>query len=165
MTLEFSLRSRAKRARGYAAIWLTIAVLILIGTYFSLPLLTAKTLESISSFDLSTGNSAGLANLNSTETGQSANGLHVFPLTVLLAELGAVFIGCFLLCRTASIEIETAVRLSAIADALCLSGDDFARFEKSVALLVPKNRFFAVPESSSKKELQELLELARKLRP
>ena len=165
MTLEFSLRHRARRAKGYAAIWLAIAVAILVGTYFSLPSLTAKTLEATSRFEVSTSNSARLTNQTSVEAGQSANSLYVLPLTVLLAELGAVFIGCFLLCRMASIENETAVRLNSIADALCLSGDDFVRFEKSVALLVPKTRFFAVSEFSSKKDLQEVLEMARKLRP
>jgi len=54
--------------------------------------------------------------------------------------LGAAAIGfaCYLLSRSALIELGTAARLSGLADALCISGDEIKQFEKAAAVLVPK---------------------------
>src|SRR5437899_6808224 len=141
MTIELSLRRRAIHARCLAGLWLTAAILILVGTYISLPLLVRKTLSAIVEI---TGSTQG-ANTNST---------HIVILSTLIAALSVVSFACYLLCRSAFVEIELAARFSGLADALCIVGSDFEQLEKAVAIFVPKAKYLSVPEMFSVRDLK-----------
>jgi hypothetical protein len=69
-----------------------------------------------------------------------------------------------LLGRSAFAQIEQAERLSGVADALCISGGNFAQLEKAVALFVPKNSSIANSKQISTDDLKEFVELLKKIR-
>lgn len=150
MTIEFSLRQRAKRSRFFACAYLCLAVVILIGGFLSLPFIAEKTLRSITQMESVASNASG-----------DGNTLHIFALIILIVCLLVISFAGFLLARGAMIEMESSVRFNGIADALCLAGDDLQQFEVATAVLVPKTKYF--PEFSEKnlKVLLELLKTAR----
>lgn len=157
MTIEHSLRRRAAKARLFAALWLNIAVIVLVGTYLSLPAIAGQTLAVLSEIE---GPSASDGRGPLSGNSPFAN---PYVLTLITITLGVVAISCasFLLGRYALTELESAGRLGGIADALCVSGDQFGQFEKAAAVFVPKSH------SASKltaDDLKEIAELAKKIR-
>jgi len=83
----------------------------------------------------------------------------------LVLGLFAVSFACFLLSRSAFIEIELAARFNGLADALCMAGNDLGQLEKAANFLVPKSKYLSVPEIFSAKDLKSLAEFAEQLRP
>jgi len=163
MTLEFSLRRRAKRARYMAAFWLTLATLILVGTYVSLPLIATSTFRAVHTMEmepLASGNSAALAAVEAKPPH-----IELYAIGVLVLSLLAICFACFLLGRSAFVEIELSARFVAFADALCLAGDNFDQLEKAVNLLLPGTKYLSVPEIFSTKDLSSVMEAVRELRP
>jgi hypothetical protein len=63
---------------------------------------------------------------------------HLFTLTTLGLAVSAIGFACYLLGRSALIEVEAAARLSGLADALCIATNEMKSFEKAAAVLVPK---------------------------
>src|SRR5438045_2657808 len=115
MTVEHSIRRRAAQARLFAALWLSVAVLVLVGTYVSLPFVAGKTLDAITKIE---GDAAGFNNVNkegSAAEKKSFLTLHLFALTTLVLGVAAVSVASFLLGRAAFMEMESAERLRAIA--------------------------------------------------
>src|SRR5208337_2876324 len=130
MTLEFSLRRRARLSRYMAAGWLTLATTILVGTYLSLPLVANRALHSAHSAEIESPASKQPAQPETQHT-------ELYAVGVLALSLLAVCFACFLLGRAAFVEIELSARFSAFADALCIAGDDFARLEKAASMMLP----------------------------
>jgi hypothetical protein len=153
MTLELSLRRRATHARFLAILWLSISIGVLIGAYASLPFIAQKTLSIAGSVDPS----MQMANISH---------LHVpiFAITTLLMGFSVISIACYLLGRSAFVEIELAARFSGLADALCVAGSDLAQFEKAAAVLVPKGKFLSAPFLRSTKDLKSMAELLKQIR-
>src|SRR5882762_9187138 len=130
MTIEFSLRRRAIQARYLAILWLSLASIILVATYVTLPVIADRTLRSISKIEI-----------QATETKASTAAHEAVPKTftyvqfyalgTLALGLFAISFACFLLGRSAFIEIELAARFSGFADALCIAGDNFEQLEKA----------------------------------
>jgi hypothetical protein len=152
MTIEHSLRRRAAKARVFAVLCLTIAVIVLVGTYLSLPAIAGQTLNAISKIE------------GASPTGNGESGFanpHVF--TLLTLGLGVIAISCasFLLGRYAMAELASAGRLGGIADALCVSGNEFAQFEKAAAVFVPK---LQAASKLTAEDVKEFAELAKKIR-
>ncbi len=154
MTIEFSLRRRAKRARYMAILWLSLATLILVGTYISLPLIANSTLSTFNSTERQS--SEARANpAQPTADGRSPH-IELYGIGVLALGLLAICFACFLLGRTAFVEIELAARCGGFADALCLAGENFDQLEKAANLLVPGTKYLSVPEIFSTKDLGRL---------
>jgi|SRR6267378_1181667 len=157
MTIEFSLRRRAIQARWFAIMWLSLAIIILVGSYFSFPSVASKTLESISQIEGSTESDGNILVAGKAMFFQ----LHTFALIILILCLSVVSFASYLLARTAFIELETAARFIGLADALCIAGDNFERLEKAATLLVPRSKYF--PEATEK-HLNKFLEIVKNVR-
>jgi hypothetical protein len=160
MTIEFSLRRRAKRAQSMAVFWLSLATAILVGTYISLPLIAKRTLGAV--------NVIAIASSTTTAgriTEGQGNHAELYALGILVLGLLAICFACFLLGRTAFVEIELAARFSAFADALCLSGDNFEQLERTASLLMPGTKYLSVPEIFSTKDVGAVVDAVSKLRP
>jgi hypothetical protein len=76
----------------------------------------------------------------------------------------AICFACFLLGRTAFVEIELAARFGGLADALCIAGENFDQLEKAANFLVPGTKYLSVPEIFSTKDLNSVVELLKELR-
>jgi hypothetical protein len=163
MTIEFSLRRRATHARYMAFGWLTLATLILVGTYISLPLIANNTIAAIHT--IATESAATKASTTASVADSNAPHIELYSIGLLALSLLAVLFACFLIGRAAFVEIELAARFAAFADALCLAGDDFDRLEKAVNLLLPGTKYLAVPEIFSTKDLGSVVEILKELRP
>lgn len=91
--------------------------------------------------------------------------LELYTIGVLALGLIAVGFACFLLGRSAFVEIELAARSIGFADALCLAGENFDHLEKVANLLVPGTKYLSVPEIFSTKDLKSVLEILKEVRP
>jgi len=153
MTIEYSLRRRAIHARRLAAVWMGIAVIILISTYASLPFIINKALIIIRTVEGQDPIDNGAADIH----------MQYFILSIATIELMAVAFACYLLGRSAIIEIELSVRFNGLADALCLSGNNWEQFEKATLLMVPKTKHLTSKDFSPKdyKWLIDILKSAR----
>jgi len=165
MTIELSLRRRATRARLFAFLWLSVAVVILIGTYISLPSVAGRTLDSVNKIE---GNITGASSISpkdgaSTEK-TSFLSLRMFALTTLVLGVVAVSFACYLLGKGALMEMESAERLRGIADALCIAGNDIGQLEKAAALLLPKAQYLPDSKSISVADLKDFTEVLKKIR-
>lgn len=166
MTIELSLRRRAAKARLLAMLWLGLAVAILVCTYCSLPAVAGLTVNAISNIQTNIiyDGSLGHRNGASLET-KSFDDLNIFAFTTLVLGVAAISFACYLLGKFAIIELESAERLRAVADALCVSGNDFEQLAKAVSLLAPKSQ---TGSSDSKfistDDLKTLAEILGKLR-
>jgi hypothetical protein len=163
MTIEFSLRRRAKRARFMAILWLSLAATILVGAYVSLALIANGTLRTIHAVEV---DSSGVK-ANPSQPGAESKSPHVeiYAIGVLALGLSAICFACFLLGRTAFVEIELAARFVGFADALCIAGENFEQLEKAVNLLVPGTKYLSVPEIFSIKDLGSVVDVVKELRP
>src|SRR6266404_4879269 len=163
MTLEFSLRRRAMQARCLAALWLGLATTILLGTYISLPFVAGKTLAYVSQVEAQTP----FAN-DVTDTSKSSSKLishaQIFAMGTMVLGLCAVSFACFLLGRSAFVEIELSARFAGLADALCIAGESFEELEKAANLLMPTAKYLSVPEIFSAKDLKSVADTVKQLR-
>ncbi len=104
MTIEFSLRRRATRARYMAFGWLTLATLILVGTYISLPLIADSTMAAIHTIVTESP-----ARASTTVSVAESNAPHVelYSIGLLALSLLAVLFASFLdrSCRFRRIEV------------------------------------------------------------
>jgi hypothetical protein len=142
-----------------AVFWLGLATLILVGTYISLPLVANRTLTAIHAMEMESR--------AATTPNVDAKPPHVelYAIGVLALSLFTVSFACFLLGRTAFVEIELAARFAAFADALCLAGDNFDQLERAANLLLPGTKYLSVPEIFSVKDLGPLVDVLKELRP
>lgn len=159
MTIEFSLRRRAIKARWLAAMWLSLAVIVLGACYLSFPSMADETLKSVNQLEscIASSGSGG----NAIPEKSTIIQFHVFAIIILVLCLFAVSFASYLLARTAFLELESAARLIGLADAICIAGDDFDKLEKAALLLVPTTKYF--PELS-KKHLKAFLEIVKSAR-
>jgi hypothetical protein len=138
MTIEFSLRRRAARSRRLAVLWLALTAAILVGTYVSLPHLAIDLLTSITRIEQPSSKS----NIGSQDTAAVPKrpmvSAHVFTLTTLGFGVSAVAFACYLLSRSALIEVDAAARLNGLADAICVAANEIKNFERASTILVPK---------------------------
>jgi hypothetical protein len=135
-----------------------LAAALLVGCYFSLPSLAGRTLDSV----------ARLSNAPGTDPTHNGSSLlpelNVFALIILLLSTVAIVFASFLLSRSALVEIELSSRFNGLADALCISGNDFAQLERAASLLVPKSKLLSVPEIISTKDVEKLAEILKCLK-
>jgi hypothetical protein len=155
MTIELSLRRRATQSRCLALLWLSLAIIILVGTYISIPSIASKALVSVSA-SLHT-NISGPTSPVEMQAFYCAMGMIVFGLS-------AIAFACFLLGRSAFIELEVAARSNGLADALCISDGSLESLEKAANLLVPKGKYFAIPDILSRKDRESFIEIVKLLR-
>jgi hypothetical protein len=163
MTIEFSLRCRAKQARLMAILWLGLAAIVLVATYASLPYVAKKTLYSITTIETQNNETRSNPPLETSEA-KSPFRLQLYALGTLTLGVLVISFACFLLGRTAFVEIELAARFSGIADALCIAGDSMEHLEKAAGLLVPAAKYLSVPEIFSVRNIQSLAELAKQVK-
>ena len=161
MTIEFSLRRRASRSRYMATLWLGLAVAMLIGTYISLPIIANNTLSAVRNME---AQPPGPKTTSQPPLESNATRIEVYAVSVLALGLLAVCFACFLLGRSAFVEIELAARLDGFADALCIAGENFDQLERAANLLVPGNKYLSVPEIFSPKDLKPMLEVLKEVR-
>jgi hypothetical protein len=162
MTLEYSLRLRAKHSRYMAVVWLALATLILVGTYFSLPSIANKTFRAIHSSEAQAAETKTSGAQVNVDT--KASHAELYAVGVLALSLFAICFACFLLGRTAFVEIELAARSVAFADALTLAGENFDQLERVANLMLPGTKYLSVPEIFSTKDLGTVVELLKQLR-
>jgi len=166
MTIEYSLRRRATHARYFAIVLLCIAAVVLVATCFSLPAIAGKTLDYLQQFQgarAETGSADGRDQSLGPE--KTSDWLQLFALTTLVLGVSSVSFACFLLGKTAIMEMQLAGRLYGIADALCIAGNDLGQLEKAVVFLVPKGQgSFLNSKVVSTEDTKALLEILRKLR-
>lgn len=163
MTIEFSLRRRAKRSRYMAIVWLSLATIILVGTYVSLPIIANRTLITIKNVEPNTSTvTTGAA--KPTNDNKMPH-TELYTLGILTLALLTIGFASFLLGRTAFVEIELAARFVGLADALCIAGDNFDQLEKAANLLAPSTKYLSVPEIFSPKDLGSLVDILKQLRP
>lgn len=162
MTLEFSLRRRARLARYMAAFWLIFATIILVGTYASLPVIANRALGAVHTIEMESPASKPIA----TPTPADAKGTHIelYAIGVLALSLLAICFACFLLGRAAFVEIELSARFAAFADALCLAEGNFEQLEKAANLMLPGTKYLSVPEIFSTKDLGSVVEVIKAIR-
>jgi hypothetical protein len=154
MTIEHSLRRRATQSRYLALLWLSLAIVILVGTYISIPFIAGKTLVSVSA-SLSL-NGSGTTSTLEGQVFYCAMGLLVFGLS-------AISFACFLLGRSAFFELEVAARSNGLADALCIAGGNLETLEKAANILVPKGKYMAIPDVLSRKDRESFVEILKLL--
>src|SRR5207244_2696532 len=130
MTIEFSLRRRASRARLLGNLWVCLLAVILVGTFISLPPLASRLLTSVTQITGANPKADGSGKQGAAEPTTPPVSPQVFALTTLGLGVFAVCFGCYFLSRSALIELESAARLRGLADALCLAGGDMAEFER-----------------------------------
>jgi hypothetical protein len=161
MTIEFSLRRRARLARYMAMFWLTFATVILVGTYVSLPLVANRALGTIHTMDMESS-----ASRPTTQPLLDTKAPHIelYAIGVLTLSLLAICFACFLLGRAAFVEIELSARFAAFADALCIAGDNFEHLEKAANLMVPGTKYLSVPEIFSTKHLDSLMDFIKAIK-
>jgi len=155
MTIEYSLRRRAAQARLLAIFWLGLATVILVSTYVSLPFFAKQVSRSVSAVEIETNVTTSRASGESSQLAPSAH-LQLYALGTLTLGVLAISFCCFLLGRTAFVEIELAARFTGIADALCIAGDNMEQLEKAAQLLVPAAKYLSVPEIFSVKDIQSV---------
>ena len=161
MTIEFSLRRRATQSRLFAVVYLSLAVIILVGSYFSLPTVAGKTLQSVNQIEESRTTSISPGGSVIAAGNDSIIHLHIFALIILILCISAVAFASYLLARSALIEVDLAIRFTGIADALCIAGNDFGQLEKAVVLLVPTSKYFS---ELQEKHLKTCLEIVKNVR-
>lgn len=164
MTLEFSLRRRAARSRWLAGIWITLAIAILAGTYMSLPLLTGRLVASVSQAEAASDGSGASPTGRMTGLPKVVIPVHLFALIIIGLGLVVISIACYLLGRSALIEIDAATRFGGLADALCLAGNDLADFERAAAILVPKKTLLGGTKSTAFADLKSLSDVLKTLK-
>jgi hypothetical protein len=155
MTIQLSLRRRAKLSRFLAILWLSLAIIILVGTYISIPSVASKAIASVRGSLLSNGVETTL--LIEMQAFYCAMGM-------LVLGLSAIAFSCFLLGRSAFIELASAASLNGLADALCISDGSFESLEKAAKILVPREKSFTTPDVLSRKDTETLIELIKLLR-
>jgi hypothetical protein len=161
MTIEFSLRRRAKLARLIAVIWLALATAILTGASGFLPCVATQMLESVSKGDRSpSGGNAVVTGVVQPEKTAFSHAEVFVVVIVALGFFGVAFVG-FLLGRASLFEMALAARLSGMADALCIVSNDVDELEKAAGILVPKAKHLSVPEILSAKDIRELVEVLK----
>jgi hypothetical protein len=143
MTVEFSLRQRAKRAQVFAIIWILLTGIILVSAYLTLPDIAGRVFTWATSL-------------------REPNP-QIISITVVTLGTAAVFYACYLFGRMAILELALSVRFCAIADALCLSENDMAMFERSATILVPDKQFFFA-DAIGKSDLKAVAELVKDLK-
>ena len=156
MTIEFSLRRRATRSRYMATLCLALATAILIGTYISLPIIASNTLSAVKSLE---AQPSGAKATSQAPLENNATRIEVYAVSVLTLGLLPVGFACFLLGRSAFVEIELAARFSGFADALCIAGENFDQLEKAANLLVPRTKYLSATKIFSPKDLKPILEV------
>ena len=164
MTIEYSLRRRAAQARLLAILWLSVATLILVATYVSLPFFAKEALQSFTKIEAQSTVSKAGSVIESPETKSTVH-LQLYVLGTLTLGVLAISCACFLLGRTAFIEIELAARFSGIADALCIAGENLEQLEKAAGFLVPEAKYLSVPEIFSVKSVQSAADIVKQLKP
>jgi hypothetical protein len=164
MTIEFSLRRRATQARCLAILWLSLATIILVAAYISIPFVANKTLSSVSKIELQTIGAKTSPALDALDT-KTFFHVQLYAMGALALGLFAISFASFLLGRSAFVEIELAARFSGFADALCIAGDSFDQLERAANLLMPSTKYLSVPDIFSTKDLNSLVEVLKELRP
>lgn len=152
------------QSRCLAIVWLLLSISILSGIYFSLPSVVENTLSSARSFEESSRGSKGNATGVSKEENRVRIDAQSFTLVVLTVGIGLVLFAGYLTGRAAFIEIELTARYSALADAICISGNDISSFEKAAAVLVPKTKYLSAHGMISSKEIKSIAAVLKELR-
>lgn len=147
-----------------AIIWLSLAIVILVGSYTSLPYVADITLSSLSKIDGATQGTITSVKDDVKESKSPIFQVHLFALVTLILGLSVILFACYLLGRSAFIEIELAARFSGLADALCIAGNDFGQLEKAAAILVPQPKFLSVPKTFSVGDLKPLTDVLKQLK-
>lgn len=156
MTIEFALRRRAFRSRCVSSLWLLLTVVILIGTYISVPQLVNKSLVVAETY----------SHVHYGALSPATNRDKTYVVMAMVAFcLVAIGFACFILSRSAFIENELAARYYGLADAICIAGNRFEDFEKAAHLLVPKSKSFAITDVISEKDRTALMSMLKVLRP
>jgi hypothetical protein len=138
-----------------------LAIIILVGSYISLPAIAGKTLQSVNQIEGSPPSAGGDGKDTPVGLKNSFAQLHAFALIILALCLVAVSFASYLLGRCAFVELELAARFNGLADALLIAGDNFEQLEKAASLLVPRPKYF--PELSEK-SLKTFLDIVKNLR-
>jgi hypothetical protein len=144
-----------------AALWLTLATAVLIGTYISLPIVANNTIKAFKNLE---AQPSGAKATLQAPLENNATRIELYAVSVLALGLVAICFACFLLGRAAFVEIELAARFGGLADALCIAGENFDQLEKAANLLVPGTKYLSVPEIFSTKDLKPILEVLKEVR-
>jgi len=143
-----------------ASFWLVLATLILVGAYISLPIIANNTLTTVKNIQPPNSQTAE----SKATAADKVPHTELYALGVLTLGLLAISFACFLLGRTAFVELELAARFSGLADALCIAGDNLDQLEKAAKFLVPESKYLSVPEIFSIKDMGSALELFKEVR-
>jgi len=146
-----------------AILWLSIATLLLVFTYLTLPFVTQQIVSSVGGSGVS---SSGLKEVGENEKKEvkAAPSLQIYTVIIVALGTSAILFACFLMGRAAFVEIELGARFNGFADALCISGNDFERLQKTANILMPEAKYLSVPEIFSAKDLQSLVEMLKQLK-
>jgi hypothetical protein len=128
------------------------------------PIIANSTLSAIHTVEMESSGLRTSINAQSTADTKAPH-IELYSIGVLALSLIAVCFACFLLGRTAFVEIELAARFAAFADALCLAGENFDQLERAANLLLPGTKYLSVPEIFSTKDLNSVVDLMKELRP
>jgi len=131
-----------------------LAVIILVGTYFSIPFIARQALLTVST--------SLQANISGT-TLPIERQVFYFAMGMFVFGLSAISFACYLLGRSAFRELEIGARSICLADALCIAHGNLEAFEKAANLFIPKGKHFISPDVLSQKERETLLELLKRL--
>jgi hypothetical protein len=170
MTVETSLRKRARRSRLFAAFYALSAVTCIgLGMWFIYKVAkegihlerTIATLKIGPTSDIdSTPSSTDKQN---PETNQS-----LATQTLLLASSVMIFLtacfAAFFLLRVAYQESYLCLRYDALADALCLSGNSLDALEKAASILVPRDGHFVRSDVVSSREVKVFMDIVKSMK-
>jgi hypothetical protein len=130
--------------------WISFSIALLLGAYFLLPEVAEKTFLSIQKID---------SNQTVTAANSRILAVAIIALTSIVALAAGVLLG-----RLSLIEFETAARLSGLADAFCIAGNDIAQLEKAASILVPKTRYLSATAVFSAKDLRTIGEILKQVK-
>jgi hypothetical protein len=164
MTIEFSLRRRATQARCLGILWLSLTTLILLTAFVSLPTMVARTATSVNSLNIPNSEAAAIPKSDGADGRSTFTSVQLFAMVTVVLGLCAVSLACFFLGRVACMEIELAARFNALADALCLAGDDFGQLERAALIVVPKSKYPSAPDLFSLKDIKAVADVVKPLR-
>lgn len=162
MTLEFSLRVRARKCRRLSLLWSATASVVLVLACISVVGLTVKYVSWSWAQQAAT---AVLAASASDSAPQSALKViaekagddafrNVAVIVAALLFLIIVAYGLYILVRLALQESFLAMRYDGLADAICVGGATLSDFEKAAAIFVPKSKDMGRGDVFSSKDVR-----------
>lgn len=167
MNIELSLRRRAARAQILAGIFFSLSLAVLVGTLIYSPSWSANGFRAITSAPVDERIARPVAGTKelSRKEGDGSNSIGQAPIiTVLILGFSLAVSSSWLLAKAALLKLDSASRMTTLADALCITGSNLDELEKAVAILGSAKSEASPASGVEGKDLETLVSIVSKLR-